>query len=126
MGNTFLDIHLNFVLKVQEWKSVSCETQSSQRRLSKIYHSVTKDDNPANVNERHKEMLNREKWNSISSLIGTRKYDYNIWMYFILYYIILINLCLFQKCKQNLDSHIHYRLITSQNSYHKRKKHCFL
>lgn len=70
-------------LKEQEWKSVSCETQSSQRRLSKIYSSITGDDNPANVNERHKEMLNREKWNSISSLIGTRKYDYNIWMYII-------------------------------------------
>lgn len=54
-------MHLNFVLKVQDWKSVSCETQSSQRRLSKIYSSITEDDNPANVNERHKEMLNREK-----------------------------------------------------------------
>lgn len=59
MGNTFLYMHLNFVLKVQEWKS--CKTQSSQGRLSKIYRSVTEDDNPANVNERHKEMLNREK-----------------------------------------------------------------
>lgn len=88
MGNTFLYMRL-IILKVQEWKSVSCETQSSQRRLSKIYRSITEDDNPANVNERHKEMLNREKWNSISSLIGTRKYDDNIGMCNILYYILL-------------------------------------
>lgn len=73
MDKTFLYMHLTFVLKVQE--SVSCETQ---RRLSKIYRSITEDDNPANVNESHKEMLNRGKGNSISSLTGTRKYDDNI------------------------------------------------